>query len=494
MKHRPLPLSPDSPDVEVISGPVAPLLRALWSGMLDTTIDSSVSIPNPWVMRWKDIHLDCREGSWIADAGGLELELRRPTFGGDEQLEKMFNVLNQGAEFDLADGSLLTSRLVHLTGSRNEIHVERRLAMATYEMSLDSWTWWPSKKDALWIGRIDAPRIDDGNLVVCVNDGSWTSRCYRLRGNYILYLLQDRKRQTTTLVIDTEARTLEHGLIGTDITALEFALGCPVRLDHLLALDEDHRVVGAAGVELGGSTSEANRRCPVAMAIDLYANYGKADREYSWIPVLFALVAERLHSDGPDSSLLTAVAMYVYSSSAGNIHVSYLLVQIALEALCKTIVGPTSDGLVTDPKKWLAFVAEHERQIKSLARDEEAARKLLNKVRTAQQAPSTDRVAAALRHFDLEVPKIALDEIAKRNRSAHELLMQKESTADVQELANRLAVVQTLMAAVVAKHVGFNGPITGWDWVRGRLNIPEWWPWEVGDEARRKYMVPPEQD
>jgi hypothetical protein len=113
----------------------------------------------------------------------------------------------------------------------------------------------------------------------------------------------------------------------------------------------------------------------------------------------------------------------------------------------------------------------------------------VNKVINAQQAPSTDRVLTALKHFGLTVPKVALDEVGRRNVVAHRYLMAVESTADWQELADRVAIVQTLLVAVLAKRVGFEGPIVGWEWAHGRLKIPDWWPWKRLDEARRHYLV-----
>lgn len=488
----PLPLNPDSPDVEVVTGPVASLLRALWPGGLDGVIDSPVAIPRPVTLTWEELSLSCGDVTWKLDAGGLDLELSRPAFDGDEQLDRMFRVMNQPADFVLDGGSSLTARLAHLVSRGSNIDVEKKMAATTYRLSLNSWTWWPPRNEALWVGRLDGTRIDDGNLVVC-GDGWWTSTCYRLSGAYDLYLVNKRKAQTTTLVVDTRGRPLDQSLLGTDFVALEFALGRPLRLDHLVAFNEQHEVVGAAGLEFGSwSGRGSSGRCPVAVAMDLYANYGEVASEHLWVPLLFAVLARRLSEEGPDSQLLNAVAAYLDSIAAGNIHVSYLLVQIALEALSTDIVRPKTGVLVADPKKWVAFVRKHEAEIRSLAIEKGAAQKLVNKVLSAQQAPSTDRVLAALRHFDLEVPPAVLAEVARRNSSAHQFVMAKESTADVQELADRLALVQTLLVAIVAKHIGFKGPIIGWEWVRGRHKIPEWWSWEKLDDARRRFLVPPE--
>lgn len=489
----PLPLNPESPDVEVVAGTVAPLLRALYRGKLDSIFDASLVIPQPVSLVWDALQLDCRDASWVFDAGSLDLELRRSRFGGDEQLNRMFRVMNRPAELVLEGGSSLTARLAHLVRRGNSIDVQKQVASTTYTISLDSWTWWPPNNRALWVGPLDLPSIDDGNLTVC-GDGWWTSRCIRLVGNYVLYLLNHRKAERTTLVVDTVGRALDQSLLGTDFVALEFALGRPLRLDHVVAVDEHYDLVGAAGLEFGGwSGRSRSGRCPAAGSMDLYANYGSRGSEHLWVPVLFSLVADRLEEEGADSALLTAVGAYLDSIAAGNIHVSYLLVQIALEALSTSIAKGAEGSLVADRSRWQAFVQVHEEQIRSLARDEKAGRTLLNKMRhNVPQAPRGDQVLAAFGSFGLDLPAQAVKEIGRRNKSAHEFVMAQESTADIQELADRLAMVQTLLVAIIAKHVGFSGPIIGWEWLNGRHKIPEWWNWEAVPAARQHFMVLPE--
>lgn len=488
--REPLPLDPESPDVDVLSEPVAGLLRSLCGATTDRHTDSTILIPTPKSLRWADLEVECDDTSWVLDGGSLELHLRRPRLDGDEQLARMFNVLNKRASILLRDGSALSARRAHLSSRSDNVDFEKRVAVATYTLTLDSWTWWPASSH-LWFGRLEGSRVDDGNLVIC-SGRRWTATNLRLTGNYDLYLAHDRKTETTRLVVDTGGRKLEHDLLGTDFSAMEFALGRPLRLDHLIALDDRQEMVGASGLGFGGWTTR-NRigRCPVATSKDLYAHCRKTDADHLWVPLLFSRVAAKLNAEGTDSPLLTAVAAYVDSIAAGNIHVSYLLVQIALEALCAEIVRPTSGVLVSDVKKWLGFVKEHEAEIRSFATSADAADKLVKKVNSAQQAPSTDRVAAALRHFDLHVSKEEANEVARRSSAAHRYVMAAESTADSQDLADRLATVQTLLVAIIAKYVGYTGPIIGWEWIRGRHKIPDWWPWERSPEAGKRYLVTP---
>jgi len=489
----PLPFNPESPDVRVVRDSLAAALRAAALGKFDAHVDGELQIPAPQSLSWGGNEFAFEDTSWKVSMGVLELEIRQPTFRPDEKLRRMFRVMNQPAKFRLEGDSELEARLAHLTGHRQHIDVANQRAVATYTLMLDSWTWRPPSDSCFWLGRLHGvPQIDDGNLAVCAG-GGWSGYNLFLPGKYDLCIIQRRNDQASILVVDTHGETLDHETMGTDFMAMEFALGRPLRLDHLSAVQDDLVVVGAAGLGFGSSVARARPgRCPVAASMDIYANFEELEAEHMYVPAIFSLVDRALHAEGPDSALLTAVAAYLDAATAASIHVSYLLIQVALEALGSAMVQAESGVLVAEPAQWLAFVSKHEAEIRALARNEEAAPKLVSKVTNAQQAPSTDRVANALKHCGLDVPSAALKEIPRRNASARKYVMAKESTADAQDLADRLAIVQTLLVALIAKHVGFRGPIVGWGWIRGRHQIPDWWPWEALPEARQRFFVTPE--
>jgi hypothetical protein len=492
-KTQPLPFNPASPNVHVVNDALAAALRAASLGKLDAVVDSVLPIPGPQSLLWGGNAFDCEDTTWTMESGVLELELRRPTIRPDEKLDKMFRVMNLPASFHLEGDRELSARLAHLTSQRNSVDLVHQRATTTYTLMLDSWIWLPPSNSCLWVGRLHGvPRIDDGNLAVCAGGGS-SGYHLLLAGKYDLSIIQRREDRASILVVDTHGEVLDQEKLSTDFMAMEFALGRPLRLDHLAAVEDAQVVVGAAGLGLGPPIEKARGgRCPVAASMDLYANYDQLDAEHLYVPVIFSLVDQALRSEGPDGTLLTAVAAYLDAVTAANIHVSYLLTQVALEALGSAMVQATSGVLVAEPVAWLKFVASHKAEIRAFARNDEAAGKLVAKVENAQQAPSTDRVAAALRHCGLDLPKPALEEIRLRNPSAHNYVMAKESTADAQNLADRLATVQTLLVALIAKHVGFRGPIVGWEWIRGRHKIPDWWPWEPLPEAKQRYLVLPE--
>lgn len=479
-----LPLDPESPDVTVLEDSVAGLFGALARGTLAVELPT---LPKPVSLNWAGKTFDGAVG-WTFDGGELTLEMKSPRLGPGDGLLGMYGVLNQPAEVLLEDSSILSARSAHLLRRSVSINLSKG-AVATGLVELSGWKW-ASGGRRFWLGSLDHIRIENGNLRVALRGGNICQRALRLEGKYDWYLVENRDERSTTVVVDTKEGEPDLDVLDGDFLALEFVLGRPLELDYLVAVDPKHNIAGAVGLEFGGARIASGRRSPVADFRDIGVNCPDPVEEDMWAPVLFSAVARKLHEEGPDSALLIAVAEYVASVSAGSIHAKYLLAQVALEAFCTKIAEAESGSLVKDMKLWGAFVERHEAEIRSIAVDDESAHMLLNKVRhNAPQRPSTRRVAAALGHFGLEVPSEALREVEQRNASAHRLVMAKESTADWQNLADRLATIQTLLVAVIARYLDFRGPIIGWEWVRGRHKIPEWWTWDRLPEARRMYLA-----
>ncbi|NUP12091.1 MAG: hypothetical protein HOW73_39095 [Polyangiaceae bacterium] len=477
-----LPLNPDSPDVELVDPARAMSLLAVRRGEISPTVPT---LPKVVGGMWHECDLAQQETAWTWRDGELDLFITSP-FADDNGLGERFEVLNRPARLILETGDVLEARLGDLSARGGSINLQKGFACRTHTLSLASWTWRPNTPKCIWVGELDA-KIGDGNLVLC-DRALRDSGHLRLRGAYDLYLVR-RCSGGGVIVVDTGGRELDHSALAIDFAALEFALGQSLELTHLTAFADDGSIVGAAGLGFDGlGRSNAGRRPPAADRRDLNALSEESIAEYRWVPVLFERVAERLRRDGEDSPLSIPIAAYLDSLS-GRIHASYLMSQVALEAFASALVESQGSLLVKDSKAWLRFVDERRHELVEHAIDEQAARRLVNKVKNAQQAPSTDRVHDALRHLELDVPKEALTEVERRNAVAHRYVMAKESTADVQALADRLAIVQTLLVALVAKYVGYDGPIVGWEWIHGRRRVPSWWDWKRSPEARRRYLA-----
>jgi hypothetical protein len=70
-----------------------------------------------------------------------------------------------------------------------------------------------------------------------------------------------------------------------------------------------------------------------------------------------------------------------------------------------------------------------------------------------------------------------MEEVAKRNYPAHGFLMNADLEHDIDRDARRLEMVQTLLAALLACHIGYRGPLRGYDPdPNGHRPSPAWWP------------------
>jgi hypothetical protein len=67
-----------------------------------------------------------------------------------------------------------------------------------------------------------------------------------------------------------------------------------------------------------------------------------------------------------------------------------------------------------------------------------------------------------------------------------------ELRGDVQNAADRVDMIQMLLAAAIAKHTGYAGPIVGWERDNmGALRVPDFWKWEESEAAKRAYGTKP---
>jgi hypothetical protein len=290
------------------------------------------------------------------------------------------------------------------------------------------------------------------------------------------------RSKQVALVVDTREQVLDLDILANDIAAVEFAIGRPLWIPFLVGVDENGTAQGAG--DLSARQVHADQpRCPVPTL----------RRNGTWPAVLAARVAFKLLEDPrEDAPLAIGTAAYMDSLS-GHVHARYLLAQVALEAFAGALVDSPAH-LVADLSAWRRFVNEHEASIKLLARDRESAEQLIrNLSNNVFRAPSGRRVANALRELELEVPIELLEEVARRGSAAHNFVMYK-GEVDIQVLADRIARVQTLLVALIAKHVGYEGPIIGWELENGSWSVPSWWPDGDHAEAHLRFLAQGDSD
>jgi hypothetical protein len=476
-------------EVVEISGSVAKLLVGVFDGSVRI---APPQLPRPKSGEWGELTLAEMVAELVYADGSLELLLDGRSWDDQPEFRRMRMRLNDPAKFVLEDGSELHTRLCTWTGRSFRLRTDPPVASFKHTIELVDWHWSSANAPCAWVGLLDGAKVDDANLTILAGHG-WSAKHLYVRANYDIYVVTPQSGETI-VVVDTKGVPLDHQVMASDVAALEFAMGRPLGLDYLLGLDGAHNVVSAAGIQFGNRHPPDPRcRCPVAGSRDLYAPKSGLIAEHNWVPLFASLVAKRLEADGVDSPLNIAMGAYL-NSLMGDIHSNYLLAQVALEAFCSAVVPAETHTLVKSSAAWLAFVESHREEIGAMAVDAEAARKLVSKVQNAQHAPSGDRVHVALTHFGIEAPEAALREVIRRNSAAHRYVMTKESELVVQDVADRLAIVQTLLVSVVAKYVGFRGPIVGWEWINGRHKVPDWWKWERSAEAAVAFDAALEDD
>ena len=264
-----------------------------------------------------------------------------------------------------------------------------------------------------------------------------------------------------------------------DFDALQFALGCPRVLDRLVGVDNNFKPV--AGLGLGfGVRPVGHHRCPVPDRVggpDHEASPREESQYEAWIPILFSKLASKMATGAADL-LQVPIAAYV-DSLAYHLDAGYLLAQVGLEAFSKRLVGADKTRLVKNKAEWRSFVEDHHAKIKALAASASDADILIDRLLEAQRRPTTGLVPRVLKDFGLQVPSSVLDEVKLRNTSAHDYLMSAIDPRDLHGDVRRRAIIQTVVAALVAKFVEYNGPICGFDRdEHGNEVVPDWWPFD----------------
>jgi hypothetical protein len=433
---------------------------------------------------WGDVDFNGFDGAFTIAGSRVEVRLQTRESPSDRDMVS-FRKLRGSSEspitLTLLDGSEIVADCGHLRSwgaafDEGEISAEAMV-------SLSGWRHGDRSKARVWAGRIDGVVFNVGNLKLAERRGKAVkirTENLRLAGSYVWNLIHTKEGHVA--LIEPGAEPLDGVKLASDFRALEFVLGAPLRLETLLGLDEGGGVVAAMGVELGYRRIRGRG----------VANGPVPDRFRSnerWVPVLFELLAKTIEAQEPEP-LLMALAAYVDAQVDAH-EGSALKTQVVLEAFCgHLLANAKTRHLVGDTADWMKWVDGHAREITEHARDREASRKLLRRVKSAMHPPASDVIADALAHLGLVVPADLLLDVQERNTAAHRFLMQQAggSRNDSARINRKVDVV---LAAIVCRYAGYEGPLAGWerDAAGARVDL-SWWP-EARNRApsRRTYYA-----
>lgn len=404
---------------------------------------------------------------------GSALLLKMTSDGPDDPLKfiGLHRIVNQPAEITLEDGSRIHCPFAKLTRS-GIADLSRKGGVYFGHLKLVMWEWLPSDPTGVvLVGEAKGLETDVAENL-SVRSKRVGSHCHFRAQGFALWHLIKTDNSHLALV----ACNVDHGLaraLRGDLTAMQFVFGTGINLDVLWLLDDSNAIVGGVGLGRGTPQTHRSRRPTPSGPLE----------EHCWNAHLFRLVAQRLA--GGDEGITTPIAGYL-DALRGHIHGGYLLAQVALEAFCAAAIpkGPTRQ-LVTSTDAWRAWVETNKDEIAGFCNDSESARKLVEKLKhSVTQRPTGEVVEAAFCSWGINLPRELVTEIGHRSRSAHRFVMFDEESCDIQNEANRVHKVQFLLAAAIARSVGYTGPLVGWERdPSGDLIEPDFWSSEVPHEA-----------
>lgn len=402
-------------------------------------------------------------------------ELRRKS-GAEESSQPLFSLSDDFA------GTIVGG--VSFRGGR----VTRLSVGAQIVIEATEWLVGSGSQPALWISRLENP-LDinyGGNLVI---ERHVVSRPYfgraqhfRFDGVYVYYLVQTggRKAPTWHLAIDTTGRALNQDVLEREFLILQFVLGRQLRVVELLGVSQDLETIASRS----GAGSRVNLVSSWTPPVPINRN-NDAYVDEAWAAVLF----ERLAAACRDRTevcrpLVMACDAYLDAMSQG-LDANYLRLHVGLEGFASTIArtaSATPRALVKDKAAWADWVHTHSGAIRSLA-NAGFEDLLLGKVMHSADAASSQSVPDALKLHGLALTRELQEELRKRNVVVHQGVM-TVGNHDADRDLRRIAIVRTLLVALMAKVAGYGGAINGWETGKAGYAVePAQW-WHVDESAR----------
>jgi hypothetical protein len=454
-------------------------------------------------VRWGSEDISARVGQTKIDIPNILVEVPGLAL---ENTDSLWNVPLVGT---FGDGSVLDAELSCPSGD----HAKSRYW--TIENK--------ARKARLWVGRIhgklsDAKRPFEGNLstreAVETDNGQRAGRCdhghLRLQGRHTYYLVRASATPEWFLIADTcDGAPPRRDDLYPDFLALQFVLGRALKLEAFFGVDEAETTVGMVGGVYGRDQGEDAVVFPpvplswASRAVWAAPFFSAISKAYADNEVTEAKDKEK------NLRLYIPLSGYVESMAEAHVEGRCLRLHVALEGLafwvCK-VKATKKEREVAEAlgTRWDSWVTEHEPEIRKIVRgpalekqppeqedEDEAANVVVAKVRSAIMPASTQSVPAAYAEYGVALPGKMKRRLSKvRGKLVHMAVIFEEQQDDIDAYLEPIALVRTLLVGLLAKVVGYEGEIVGWEKQRHRdyQTAPSSW-WPTSDSCRAEAMI-----
>lgn len=347
-------------------------------------------------------------------------------------------------------------------------------------LEMDAWTWRSAVAPVAWMTRLDGAHFQHGNLMASIEGWpqrnrdvaasvgiklGFTRHGQLLEGGGLRWYLWASKDRTPTgrhvvAVVEVLDGDLDTDRAGQSLRVVEFVLGGSARVTKLVGVDSDGAPVAAIALQHDPARTDRRIRCPVP------DERGKP----RWHGEFFRKIASVI--DRADDVTYLATQPYV-EALWHHLDGAYLGVQVALEAFAAAAGPDDLEERVRSKDEWLAWVDARAVEITAMGKDPTMGATLVNVLKSAWRSSSSRTVARYFEAKGIPLPRDVLKEVGRRNPVAHKLLMTPDDDRDVDRDLDRVSLIQTVLVAALALHVGYDGPIAGG---QNGDEDRDWWP------------------
>lgn len=398
----------------------------------------------------------------------LELVSQRPAEGAAFARRPFEELWKQPLEGTTEDGWTFTAKQAYVTSwtaSGRGREREQLVSVCGRDWTLVG----EAGRSQFWVGEISGePRVYLGNLILSAGRSAFSRGHYLFAGPDCDYALvaQGREKDRWLLVVhERSAGVLTHEILRRDMIAISFALGSALGLGHVWSVDADLRLRAVLGGDIASRTRKGmTEEAPVPSTNDLNA-----------LPaVMFEKFASYLAARTNEENAQPVLACWYYLESLAEASAEGALIKIALAAVVMARHVLKNDvALVVDRPGFLAWLAASEDTVAALEHPERAAM-LRAQLVGGWEASASSAIRIALASAGVGVPREIADAL-----TAAEQALSGQPGADMQFYKN-FARLRSVLAALVARAVGYTGRIAGWERA-GEYSFFEpapadWWP------------------